>query len=91
MSVKLVGGGKGKDTGGVHKQAHIHIFVCVCVCVYVYIGGETYIYIHIYKDSIMKSAKYCFKSGEKKEGLREYNRGGEFIQSALYTSMELSQ
>jgi hypothetical protein len=32
-----------------------------------------------------------WKRGEEGAGLREYTKGGEFVQSTLYTSMELSQ
>jgi hypothetical protein len=33
---------------------------------------------------------YCLQRG-KEEGVKEYNGGGELVQSTLYVSMELSQ
>jgi hypothetical protein len=39
----------------------------------------------VYEESRMKPIKYCLK-GREKEGLREYNREGELVQSILYMS-----
>jgi hypothetical protein len=38
----------------------------------------------------MKFTKYCLEKGERSERLKEYNRGGELVESTLYASMELS-
>jgi hypothetical protein len=35
--------------------------------------------LHIHKDSIMKHTKYYLEKGKKRD-LREYNRGGKFVQ-----------
>jgi hypothetical protein len=39
----------------------------------------------------MKSIKYCLKRGEKGDKLKEYNKEGELVIIALYTSIKLSQ
>jgi hypothetical protein len=41
---------------------------------------------HICEDRIMKSTKH-WKEEKGGKGLREYNRGGELLQTTLYASM----
>jgi hypothetical protein len=48
-------------------------------------------YICKYEDSMMKRIKHCLKKRGKRDRLKEYNGGDEFIQSTRYASMKFSQ